>query len=248
MPLSYTFSSRIKTIGERISWVLIYPLFLAWVIYLTNESFILFLLSFFITMSNYEIGYLYNDVITTKKEEKPTIRHNAYIENNFHKIVLSRFFFCLLGLIFIYYHYSLEDSLTIAFLLILTQIVFYIHNTIRSKANILSYILLVSLRYSTPIFFALNTQLFFTIFLIFPLCRTLEHACKKKYNIIPLQILIKKPDVFRVFYLLVSTILLYFIFGYSIYIKVILYFLVIRIAALIASKFSTFKRNKHHSY
>lgn len=247
-PLSYTFSSRIKTLGERISWLLIYPMFLSWIVYLFNANFSLFIISFFITISSYEIGYLYNDVITTKKEKNPTIRHEKYIEDNFYKIIYSRIFSCLIGLLLIYFFYSDSNIFLIIFLLILTQLVFFIHNTIRSKLNIISYVFLVTLRYITPIFFILNSQLFFIVFLVFPLCRTLEHSCKKKYKILFLQKVIKNPDIFRVIYLSLLFLFIYFVYENNVYLFISGYFLFIRIIALLVSKIKIFRRNKHHSY
>ncbi len=250
IPLSYTFHSRIKTKSERISWFLIFPLYLFLVSIFFNFNLFIFFASFFSVMSIYEVGYLFNDLVTTKKESNPTIRSSKkteVYEENFYLHIIFRLIF---SLIISYFIYIFTDSLYSFLSIILISLFYYIHNTIRSKINIISYFLLVSCRYIFPIYLSLDFSLFIFILLSFPLCRTLEHCCKRKYNMCRIKKLVGNIDLFRLkYYVLLS--LIYIITYFSIessffYIILSIYFLFVRIASLILRK--KVNTNKHPSY
>ena len=246
LPVGYVFQSRIITIAERISWLLIFPIFLLFIVLLNNGGVIHFIISFLIVLSAYEIGYLYNDVITTKNEKDPTIRHEAFHEDNFLYCLAIRSFFCAFLCAVLFYVYGIKEfSLGVISVLVI-NFIFYMHNKIRSRFNVITYFLLVSSRYIFPVILLIEPIQFIWIVLIFPLCRTLEHACKKKYKLIFLTRIIGKPDTFRVYYLLFITIAASFFDTVFLYMAV--YFLLVRLLALFVSRYSFFKRNHHGAY
>lgn len=253
MPLFYTFYSRIKTRSERFSWFVIYPFFLIWVCVLFKFDLYLVTISFFAVMSVYEIGYLFNDVVTVKKEVNPTIRLNA--QNNlflsyFRAQIIVRFFIALLLASYCLFLTN-NSSLFISLLIIL--FVYFVHNYYRNRINILSYFILVSCRYLVPFILIIDYKFYlFIVYIIisFPLCRTLEHSCKKKYNIYFARFFSGNFDLFRViyyFFMLLLSIVLYFAAIIdSQYVFLILYFFCVRTLFFIVR--NRVVRNKHDSY
>ena len=248
LPIGYVFQSRIITKAERISWFLIFPSFLSIFVVLNDYDYFLFTLNFLVVISSYEIGYLYNDIITTKKEKEPTLRHADFHEENFIYCVIIRVVFSIFISTIIWFVYDFVTFLWAFSSAVILNLFFYLHNTIRSRFNVITYFLLVCGRYVFPIFiFSTNYQIL-SIILIFPLCRTLEHACKKKYGFSRLQSLIGNPDFFRVWYLSIVSITIYSLFDDINCFYISMYFLCLRLLALFVSETKFFKRNKHGSY
>lgn len=250
LPLSYLFSSRILTPAERISWFIIFPFFHFSIIYLFNVNLIHFMILFFGIMSVYEIGYLYNDFITVKNEKNPTIRNclkDGFTENNFNKIKNYRFgisiFLILIEIIYFHSYFLLLFT----FLII---VAYYFHNTLRSRLNIISYFFLVSFRYIAPISFIQDINLFLFIIIVFPILRTLEHACKLKYKLNLLQELIGDLDRFRIIYLSGLTFICLSLYIFDMininYLLLSLYFLIFRFMAyLVRNKVKRQKKISH---
>lgn len=247
-PLGYVFQSRIITKAERISWFLIFPLFLFIPVLIIGEGYLNFLLIFLSLLSAYEIGYLYNDVITTRTEKSPTLRSSKFQEDNLLYCVLIRFFFSFLISSYFYFSGNLGISIYVAFSFIVVNLLFFIHNNVRSRFNVLTYFLLVASRYIFPSLLFCSYIQVFIIVLIFPVCRTIEHACKVKYNLTSFQYLVGNPDVFRVKYLSILFFIVVFFVGDSTSTILVSYFLVLRILSLSVSKIEFFNRNKHSSY
>ena len=295
LPITYTFQSRIITPFERVSWVVIFPLFLFLVAALFCQNSVQFersdsllklvfdfSLHFVAVVSVYEVGYLYNDFVTTKKERNPTLRQGHY-----HAEYASHFFLHVswritLGVAFSAHYWWHYQSWHLALTLAAILGVFYIHNTVRNRMNILTYLALVSLRYvgilvgvmlaSEPLvheaFFSVKfehimpriLELGILVFLAFPLCRTMEHACKKKYGLQSWRRAIGNFDRFRVKYyaVLLTLVLTYTYWQYidsqklswsqstPIFLFIPMYFLVFRVAAYWAK--DRVKRNKHQAY
>ena len=81
----------------------------------------------------YEIGYLYNDYYTTKKEKNPTIRITEIITNKFviGEILLRIVLITLVGVII--YFYVPQYFVVFIGLIGFTGIVYYIHNSLRNE-------------------------------------------------------------------------------------------------------------------
>ncbi|MGF1685057.1 hypothetical protein, partial [Photobacterium minamisatsumaniensis] len=216
--------------------------------YLNDFSILLFSLMFLATLACYEIGYLYNDIITTKNEISPTIRNTEWFEAHLGLAVVIRVAFCLTCLLLVFVSTDIYSALLLLFGMFSIQLAFFFHNTVRSKLNIVSYFSLVSFRYVTPIIPFVSLEDVIIVILAFPLCRTIEHACKKKYGFSSLQSLISNFDIYRVAYYSLFTVLSYFVDDTRVVFYSFLYFACIRSLALAVSKLHFFKRSKHKSY
>lgn len=249
-PFSYTFKSRLVTVSERISWLIIYPFFLFLVVFLFDGSYIQFSLYFLSTLSAYEVGYLFNDFVTVRNESNPTVRcksNSDFFYVNFKSAVFSRVLIAYSVSLVIYFIY---DSLLSFLIVSFVFFVYYFHNSIRSRFNVLTYICLVSLRYIGPVVFLNSMPIFFMIFMCFPLCRTIEHACKPKYGFSKLRARVGGFDKFRVFYysfLLFLTLFVIYFFDVNCFFSMMAaYFFTYRgLAFLVRNKVS---RQSHSSY
>lgn len=254
LPVSYTFSSRIMTSHERVSWCLIYPIFLLFTFLVYGDvnlvNIVCFVLTVVATVALYETGYLYNDFITVKNEKKPTIRENRHFKkSNLKKYFVSRV--SVVALVIYLIPLFLEDSyivLLVSSLVLATA--FYLHNTVRSVLNVITYFLVSSSKYVVPLILFVDLDVLIAVILAFPLIRTLEHSTKIKYNLIWVQKRIENFDVFRVYYYVFFLVLF-------LYLKVrvdsnlfliFLYFFIIRISILITMQFIKVKRNRHSGY
>lgn len=98
-PLTYLFASRLVTKAEKLSWVIIYPIFLLFVVYLFNGDVLHYIIVFFGVMAVYEVGYLYNDFVTVKKEVSSTFRDvdaKGFSEKSFLHLRNSRLLVAIL--------------------------------------------------------------------------------------------------------------------------------------------------------
>lgn len=246
-PVFYTFKSRILTKSERISWFIIFPLYLFTFQYFSYDETLGFLLSFLGILSIYEVGYLYNDFITIRKEVNPTIRAGGFESTfflHFKYHVLFRLFF---GFSLSFYLHSYHLFIYQVALLV----TYYLHNTIRNRFNIITYLFLVSERYLgvlSPLGLSLLDCLIVTA--SFPICRTIEHSCKKKYQFSSVQKFVGDVDLFRIKYYTVflsASLFLYLLNLVSLLCVISsLYFFLYRTSAFFARSYV--KRNKHQSY
>ncbi|MBB1279841.1 hypothetical protein [Pseudoalteromonas sp. SR41-1] len=251
LPFEYTFKTRIKTKAERLSWFIIFPFALALisVLQLGWANLFQILLTFLVCMSSYEIGYIYNDNITTENEVNPTERVNKLPTNFSYKKAILLCFLWFIALFFSsYLLWGGDFSLYLIIAFSIIQVIFYMHNVIRNRFNIFTYFGLVSSRYLLPVayFIELNTALF--ILFIFPVCRTIEHACKVKYGLSYLNKVITNFDLYRVFYYLIVFITVFIFSGNEGFLIISSYFLVYRVLAAFIAKKNFVKRNKHPSY
>ena len=221
IPFVYLFNSRLHLRVERISWVFINPivLFLAtWL--LSNlplgEHILLFLLAFLAWQSLYEIGYIYNDVFTTKNEVDPTLRLEerdaSFIERRFALIVTFRSAIsalAFLGIVWLDQYKNLNlHVLWFLGVLGLSCIAFVAHNSIRNRLNIITFGVLSATKYSAlPLLMVAEEQEVVGLLVsltMFPLVRTLEHAAKKKYLVGWLKKIVGVFPLFRIKYYVVA--------------------------------------------
>lgn len=229
IPGYYLFHSRLKRKSEIVSLLYVYPIFLFLIIFFWGDFQVVyftitFVVAFLAWLSFYEIGYLENDVFTIKKETNPTLRipdkEIDLIEKHYRTIISLR---CLLGICFILIltcfnsvNWLQLNILGFISFIVIARFAFYLHNTIRSRWNILTYFMLSFSKYlSLAILFSPNLENFqfilIVILILFPIPRTIEHAAKIKYGIKFLGKHIGNLDRFRVvYYFLISLILLYF--------------------------------------
>lgn len=273
IPGFYLFISRLKTVPEKISWVAVnpIPIFVVSCIVSDGLAFIFplpflfcFAAGFLAWQSMYEVGYLQNDAFTIDRELTPTLRVSedavAYIRLNFYRILLVRLVItaCLVwAMCAISYEYGLPVNLKdyIA-VLIVGACSFVCHNSIRSRANIITYFFLSCSKYlALPVLFFLegNFLLFMlVVVMVFPFIRTLEHGRKNKYRLFLLRKLFKDVDFARViYYFLGGAIFALLCFEYGgeeffLGFVVFCYFFIFRVFAFIFSRF--FKRGIPEAY
>lgn len=193
-------------------------------------------------MSVYEVGYLYNDVITTKKEDKPTLRASSFQEKYYSILVLSRLVISFL----LFVLFDLDPI----FLLVLFSILltYYLHNSFRSRFNIATYFSLVSLRYIGPLFvLPFDWKYVVFIVLVFPIPRTIENACSHKFRLRGLQSIVGDFDLFRVYYysfLAFTITTVYLLFDANSLLALVymsFYFLCVRVFSFLIAKVSSFR-------
>lgn len=246
-PFVYLVRSRLKTKQELLSWLLIYvlPVFiLGYSFYDQNWLIktIQLLGALIVFFTYYEIGYIINDFYTTKIEKSPNKR---FTEMEF-QVISTKIPFILLGKILLVVVLLLalkklagfggEHFLKFLTVLLFTTIFFTLHNFIRNRINIMTYLGLSIVKYSFLIFVFGNNNnlnLLWPVFFLFPFLRTLEHASKKKYGIQFLSLVNRNLDVTRVIYYSLLSV----IFGVSgvstVFLGLSLYYLAMRFIILL---------------
>ncbi len=224
IPLAYTYRTRLKIVTLTISWVCIYlvPLYIFILTSNFENSFSLFITSCLLVYNLYEIGYIFNDTETIKKEDKPTLRLNNqqlnYYESHKYYIYILRIFNAILLSTIIYYFHNISMEIIIfPYLILLTYV---IYNSIRNWLNLPLHFILVTIRYSSPILITLNTislDIIIQIIFIFPLLNILERGGEKRFKMTRLQNLSKHRNKTRALYYLVISMLLLFIYWHSSY-------------------------------
>ncbi|MGL5049646.1 MAG: hypothetical protein ACRC6E_03325 [Fusobacteriaceae bacterium] len=206
IPFYYTLKTRTLKINKKISYIFTY-LFPVFILFFRAsfdlKSLFAFFLSLIGTISIYEVGYLENDIKTVKKEINPTLRlkesETLDIESNFYKIIFIKYF--ISGLIVYILSFKFKISYFILGLFLI-QIIYLFHNRIRNKINLISFFLLSTLRYLTPLLIRVNdiNYNFFQILLYISLVRLLEKSSEEKYKIKFLSFVKNNLGIFRVLY------------------------------------------------
>lgn len=220
VPFGYLFHTRLHSKQDQLSWVLVHPLpvlFLAIAGHRPEHLLpmgaiaVLGLIGF---QALYEIGYIDNDVFTTKRESDPTLRLSAsaasFLESNFAFIAALRVgIFCLCILAAGWFKPA-EMQIGLGPFLMLcvtTMIAFATHNRIRNRWNVLTYGVLATGRYTAVPLLAWGLAapwLLLAALLMMPLPRTLEHATKPKYGFDGLRRMLAPFEVFRPAYYLIA--------------------------------------------
>ena len=271
IPGFYLFYSRLKRKSEILSFLLVYPAIIFLLITIQADfdlihfSF-LFIITLIAWLSFYEIGYLENDAITIKKEQNPTLRIEQgeikIIQSKFVALQVTRFIYGT-GLLFLIFFLSEFVNIKIniyffIFMVILARLAFYFHNTLRSRWNIFTYLTLSITKYlSIPILFLSGYDLLvvsISLFLIFPLPRTIEHGVKVKYGFKGLKKVVGDLDTFRVKYYLTGlllTTIIYFLINEESSLTLVVgffWFFIFRLGIFILIKKGTYKRTYFESH
>jgi len=265
IPCYYLFYSRLKSKIEKISWFIIYviPIYILGLFYISSDYFIfttIFILSILIFNSIYEIGYIENDTKTILNEENPTLRlkvkdYDIFKEKYFIIIFLKIFISSsLLFLAYILSDIFLFKIYITQFLIILflIRILFYMHNKIRNRANIITFFTLSTTKYSAPLFLILPLNNLLSVwiisFFLFPLLRTIEHSTKKKYAFIEWIGFVGNHDIFRVKYysiMLITVCIINYLYTDTTLLVVLLlfiYFFIFRVSSYFLVKNKLYQR------
>lgn len=263
LPGCYLIYSRLLRNSERISWCLVFPLAVLFTSILVvphdwKTVLQVFSLSFIAWLCIYELGYLENDAFTIGQESNPTLRINpeeiGFVKTGFYKITSIRFLVFLSITYLLWRFYGDHFSLDYYFAMIgATRLVFYFHNQVRSRWNILSYFALALGKYLflALILFRLEFPLLLLILILaFPVPRTLEHACKVKYGLKWIKRLVREFDLFRVRYYGIMVLICGLLFLQSpegemgLALSVFGYFFLFRVLIWSILQFSTYRRSE----
>lgn len=241
MPLSYLFYSRIDSIKEALSWIYLFPAFCFFVCFfygstvLSLVAILKFVVIFLTVISVYEIGYLFNDLKSSSREKEPSIRvSDCWYQDNFGKLVFLRGIFSLL--FFAIFYYVSEPVVLLQFFIavLLLSLAFYLHNRIRGRFNVITFLILSFFKYYSVVFLVDDYYVFLLIFFSFPLLRSIEYGLIKGYISLRFakDLFLNDRHFFRFLYLLFITLFSFVILSNNnisvYYIFIPLYFLVFR--------------------
>lgn len=195
-PFLYAFHTRMgKGIKALLKWLFEYviPTFLLALVASKWDfnGWYVYLIMLVLTYSLYEIGYLYNDAYTIKREDHPTRRLNEQELAFFykHEWLIMAFRLLLSSFLSVYllmmYDYSSSAWLSIGAAWSIL-FVYGFFNRIRSHVSFLLHALLLLLRYSVPwMLFALDAMpiLLVFVFFLYPLPNMMENLARNKYGI-----------------------------------------------------------------
>ncbi|OAT17921.1 WbuO family protein [Buttiauxella noackiae ATCC 51607] len=208
VPLGPFFYLYAKSIKEKISWCFYYliPFFSVCCFY-DVSVFAVFTIIVMI-YSAYDIGYIYNNAETIKKEIAPTLRFSvqelAFYESNKLAIYFFKIFISVGCAYILFFQYNYNFIILFAVILYLI-IVFLLYNSVRGTSNFYIQFFLSIGRYSIPLYILTeyNVEVLLISILLFPLPNFLERTKTKKNN---LPFVIKDTSLFRfVYYLVVFT-------------------------------------------
>jgi hypothetical protein len=267
LPFNYLLNSRIKSLLERVSWVIIYflPSVIVGLYYIHDHHLIyllLYILAYITFNAVYEIGYMQNDVVTVRTESTPTYRLSLKARESLYKILWRVYFFramIALFLLFCMYEISIKFDVEIfisqfSFMLLLVLFIFSLHNNIRSRGNIVTFSLLSLLKFSIvlSLFFSFEfyIELLMCSVFVFPLLRSIEHSTKLKYGMTSLSRIVGSHNIFRLKYYILIFLLTLGIFILSpiesvekeLYVVIIFYFLLFRAGSYLLVKYGLYKR------
>lgn len=268
IPILYLIHSRLKTKFDLISWQIIFviPQFMITYFYVSTKSEIfiqIFFISLFIFHTLYEVGYIENDIITTKNEKKPTkrlsLKETAYLNKNYLKVINLKYFICIFFIILLFWiDAKTSYNLNLIFflvLLVVNRLIFFIHNSIRNRFNAITFLFLSVIKYTFPLILFIDFEkiLYPVIIMIFafPVLRTIEVLTLKKHNLKNISRLVSNIDRFRILYYIIILVMLvvswyFFDIGdknFLISIFLISYFLIFRICTKFLIEKGIYKRD-----
>lgn len=196
-PFIYFFNSRAKTILHKGSFFILILFSVMWAYYRALETrtvtFIdvaVFVLGFLGMFCLYEVGYLFNDVITTRNEANPSYWVSAetqtFVEKYFEMLVTVRI--CLSVVCGIVISKIRPEVETQYFLCVIGLLLSYaFHNTLRNRWNVVTNCFLQVFKYNMLLllvapFSEIKIYFFINLFTV-PVLRTIEFCNKERLNI-----------------------------------------------------------------
>ena len=236
-PLAYTWNTRISHKWEKkvsfwklllnlfwylfitvwIGWLSLVYFYISWEILLSKfiSSIWLFIAVFLIYSIFYEIWYLHNSIVA-KKEKNPIIRVYEKLPKNFYTIqILIRIFVWIICLLLLYL-WNKNIWLMLLWIVVLTQIFYYVHNIVRNYFyNYMTLLLLRILKFSLIfiilyfIFGTFDVVYYLYLTILFLLYQQFDHTCWFNKRMWWENIL--KTNLWLYFYLFISCCLLFLI-------------------------------------
>lgn len=251
IPMIYNFKIRLNyNLSKIISWLFInlFPTTYYALIGTENITFkeiiilIIYTTSFFYI---YELGYIYNDLISIKKEKDPTERlsleQKQYASKIYKNIKYFRSLIFIIGSAITIILSPKTNTIIAILISFICILLFKIYNNWRSHHNAFLYFWLVASRFIPFIFIfhnSISQYILYTslIILIYPLEIGSERFSMPKYRypiisqIIPSE---KSKTVYRFFYYLITTIILTVTIGFNSIIFPFYLFLLYRLILII---------------
>lgn len=192
IPFGYLYCVRLRSIAKLLSWLLLYLLptaFYAAVDY--SGPWGLFALQYLLvlmaTFTLYEAGYILNDTMAIRREEKPSMRlkeqEMAYFFAHQWAILGTRLFIAVACLCTLYFVHPISYIVHCTLSIILMCILFALYNRWRNRYNVFLYIWLVFSRYIP--FMLLDEHgwmVYLLLFLSYPLLIGLERFSMPSYR------------------------------------------------------------------
>lgn len=263
IPFVFTKKTRYNSANKIAVYFITYliPLFIISFLqcYPKNLTSVSFYSSFFLALVSYvnlyEVGYIYNECETIKKEKNPTKRLSdsqlEFYEKHKAIIYAERFIVSIVLNLLLLFFISKKSVMLFSFAELFTLFIYYAYNNVRGKITQLIYFFLSMMKYSSLIFInskKLSLSVFIAAVFVFPIVRTMEYkahyGANSDVNLFFRKYIIKydisKITVFRVWAtatLLVISVALY-LFNICNLIPVICcaYIFIYRIALFVAVK------------
>ena len=154
--------------------------------YPKNLTSVSFYSSFFLALVSYvnlyEVGYIYNECETIKKEKNPTKRlADSQLEfYEKHKVIIyaERFIVSIVLNLLLLFFISKKSVLFFSTAELATLLIYYIYNNVRGKITQFVYFFLSMMKYSSLIFInseKLSLSVFIAAVFVFPIVRTMEY-------------------------------------------------------------------------
>lgn len=154
--------------------------------YPQSFSSVSFYLSFFLALVSYvnlyEVGYIYNECETIKKEKNPTKRladsQLEFYEKHKAIIYAERFIVSIVLNLLLLFFISKKSVMLFSFAVLFTLFIYYAYNNVRGKITQLIYFFLSMMKYSSLIFInskKLSLSVFIAAVFVFPIVRTMEY-------------------------------------------------------------------------
>jgi len=216
---------------------------------------IVYIFAFMACLSVYEIGYIWNDRLTMRVESEYVTQRldpsdASVLKRYYRKIVISKglvsLLLCLLiSLIAMLLRLEISISKFVAALMLMNM-TFFVHNHVRSKWSIATFMMLCCLKYIVFVFLfpVISTggmiNLIITEIILIPLLRTIEYSTKRRYRLGFFRTLVGDLDWFRIkYYIIVAGICVVLYSVHQRYVILLLmssiFMVIFRIATLILS-------------
>ena len=190
IPFIFTKKTRYNSISKIFVYFITYFFPVLIVAFLENFAtgislhgfFIPFTLSFISYVNMYEIGYIWNECETIKKEENPTKRltekNLGFYEKRKIIIYIERFVITIILNFVLSFFISRKSLILFSSAEFLSLTVFFIYNNVRGKITQFIYLFLSILKYTSVLFcFSenLSASVIIAAIFVFPIVRTIEY-------------------------------------------------------------------------
>lgn len=220
LPGYYTWISRLKAPWAVVSWLVMYPIAAGvGALYFGERSIccrvVVYIFSFIAALSTYELGYIGNDYAAmTGERDGGTQRlvrsDTSVLKHNYRRIFIYKsatsISFCVAsGFAAVLLGVNATIGVFAAWLVML-YLIFMVHNYVRSRWSIATFMMLSSVKYIVFIFiFPVRSMermatLIVTEIVLIPLLRTIEYSTKERFHLRWCKVLVGDLDWFRVKY------------------------------------------------